>query len=481
MSRNSLKVLLFLFGLFLNSSAFAKDISLVKAFPNLEFELAVFLTNSADATNRIFVVERAGRILVFPNDPEVTSPEVFLDIEDRVDHSQSFEKGLLGLAFHPDYMNNGFFYVTYTAGPDSLLRSVLSRFSVNPNNPNDSDPESELILLEIFNPTLVHFGGMLEFGKEGYLYISRGDGGSAYIAEVSDAQDLTNLRGTILRIDIDNPSGIKNYGIPPDNPLIGNTEGYMEEIWAWGLRNPWRFSIDSETGLMWGADVGEASYEEVNIIEKDRNYGWNLMEGFHCQDADTCDTTGLTMPIVEYGRTMGLGCAITGGYVYRGNDIPILKGAYVYGDWCSGNIWMLRYEDSQIVADSLLMESLVSISSFGVDEKLELYVIDFWGGSIFRFTDSSTTSLISKYTLLQNYPNPFNSVTKIRFFTPIEGRVTLIVYDLRGREVVRLLDEFEPSGHHWVFWNASNIPSGIYFYQLVAGDFVQTRKMVLLK
>ena len=400
--------------------------------------------------------------------------------------------GLIQPCISPEFLTNNNFYVSYSIGLDTIFGVVVSQFSVNPNNPNEADPESELILLEIPNTSRVHFSGMLQFAEDGYPYISKGDGGTNkeppwdYTGIVSEAQNLENLLGTILRIDVDNPSGGLNYGIPPDNPFVGNVENHREEIWVWGLRNPWRFHIDKVTGKIWVADAGQYLYEEVNIIEKGRNYGWNIIEGFHCFGNTTCDSTGLASPIIEYSHDFG--CAIIGGYVYRGSKLPDLVGAYIYADHCSGRIGLLRHEGENIVTNSLLVNSELSISSFGVDEQLELYLTDLHDSGIYRIT-AGTIGIREELHLIQNYPNPFNTVTKISYSITVSGNVSLIIYNLLGEEVTRLVDGHQIPGNYSTTWNASNISSGIYFYRLKAsptsvwraGDFVQMSKMVLLK
>jgi len=314
------------------------QISIQQAFPNLSFTNPVDLQNAGDGSNRLFVVEQEGVISVFQNDPATPSRSKFLNIRKRVD-DYGFEEGLLGLAFHPDHGTNGYFYVDYTACDPN--RIVISRFEVT-DDPNVADPESELVLIEIPDPYSNHNGGQLAFGPDGYLYISIGDGG-AFGDPSCRAQDLTELLGKILRIDVDNPSGGLNYGIPADNPYAGNTEGYREEIYASGLRNPWRMSFDNETGRLWCADVGQDLWEEINIIENGGNYGWAIMEATHCYESqwpcapDTCDQTGLTAPIYEYSHDVGI--SIVGGHVYRGNNVPDLTGKYIYTDWLSGHIW----------------------------------------------------------------------------------------------------------------------------------------------
>ncbi|MFQ5822562.1 MAG: PQQ-dependent sugar dehydrogenase [bacterium] len=469
-----------------------QNVSLVNAFPNLTFVKPVFLTHSNDGTNRIFVVEQPGRIKVFPNDAEVTRAELFLDFQNRV-NDRFTEMGLLGLAFHPDFGNNGFFYVNYTTGDFLERRTVISRFSMDINNPNLADPNSEFILLEILQPFTNHNGGMLQFGPEdGYLYIGLGDGGSGGDPE-NHGQNRATLLGAILRIDVDNPTGKLNYGIPPDNPFVGNTQGLKEEIWAYGLRNPWRFSIDPVTGELWVGDVGQNLWEEVDLIEKGKNYGWRIMEGFHCFNPSNCDPTGLALPIVEYGHN--LGCSITGGYIYRGSLQPELEGAYIYGDYCSGRIWMLRHENNQLMADSLLIEPEfdLAISSFGVDEENELFIIDH-NGKIYRFAGSPPTdvqdddvvNIPDTFSLEQNYPNPFNPETLISYQLAVVSDVELTIYNFLGQKIRTLVYERQRTGTYKVYWDGRNdagvqVSSGVYLYRLRVGRFVQTRKMILRK
>lgn len=468
----------------------SSEISLVSAFPNLRFSKPVFLTHCGDGSNRIFVVEQAGSIEVFPNDRNAANPEIFLDIRDRVNANGS-EMGLLGLAFHPDFSNNGFFYVDYTAGDNETRRTVISRFSVT-SDPNQADPNSEQILLEVSQPFSNHNAGMIQFGSDGFLYIALGDGGSGG-DPLNNGQNLTTLLAAILRIDVDNPSANLNYSIPDDNPFVGNTQGFREEIWAYGLRNPYRFSIDPVSGELWAGDVGQNAWEEIDLIEKGKNYGWNIMEGFHCYNSSNCNMTGLTLPIVEYSHNFG--CSVTGGYIYQGALRPELQGAYIYGDYCSGRIWMLRYENGQIVADSLLLDTSLSISSFGLDETNELFIIDYsttGSTQIYRFEESSPTGVSSEigtptnFTLQQNYPNPFNPSTVIHYRLASPQKVQLQIYNLAGEKIKTLVDATQAAGNYDVSWNGKDensrqVASGIYLYKLQAGDYVLTRKMILRK
>lgn len=361
-------------------------------FPNLVFDNPLGLENAGDGTNRQFVVEQRGVVKVVTDSSEgapaalqqvtrAAQSDIFLDIQDRVLFDGG-ELGLLGLAFHPDYENNGFFYLNYIA--DKPLRSVISRFAVSEGNPNIADADSEVILLEIEQPHPFHNGGQLVFGpNDGFLYISVGDGGHD---SEDNAQDLANLLGTVLRMDVDNPDGGMNYGIPSDNPFFGNTSGFREEIYAYGLRNPWRISFDSVTGALWAGDVGDSSLEEIDIIEKGKNYGWPIMEGTQCFEPPTgCDTTGLELPIWEYGR--GKGRTLIGGFVYRGSEIPELFGKYIYADFVSGRVWALSFDGMTATDNTELLrfadgDSFV-IVSFGVDEQNELYICGF-DGNIYR-------------------------------------------------------------------------------------------------
>ena len=249
---------------------------IVDAFPNLNFDQPVDIQSPKDGTNRIFVLSQPGIVFVFDNDAKTKTKKVFLDIRNKVLYGG--EQGLLGLAFHPNFKSNGFFYLDYTI--DNPRRTVVSRFRVSAKDPNKADPGSEVILFEVEQPYSNHNGGQISFGPDGYLYVSLGDGGSGGDPK-NNAQNLKSLLGKILRIDVDKKSNGKNYSIPDDNPFKGNKNGNKEEIFAFGLRNVWRFSFDKK-GNLWAADVGQNEWEELNIIEKGKNYGWRIMEGKHC-------------------------------------------------------------------------------------------------------------------------------------------------------------------------------------------------------
>jgi len=341
------------------------------AFSNLTFVDPVGIYHSGDGTNRLFVVEQEGQIKVFNNDGNTTSTNTFLDIRSIVDQDGGYtEEGLLGLAFHPNYSENGYFYVNYTDyGPK---RNVIARYSVDPDNPNEADYFSSEIILEVNQPYNNHNGGQMEFGSDGYLYISFGDGGSAGDPQ-ENGQDLSTLLATIIRIDINNESNGMNYSIPNDNPFI-NIENVRPEIYAYGLRNVWRFSFDSETELLWAADVGQNAWEEIDIIYPGLNYGWNEMEASYCYPPGSdCNPDEFELPVWEYELYVDNVCSVTGGYVYRGSDIWSLRGKYIYGDWCTGDIWALRTDNNQNYINEDVIRTNINLTSFGVDENHELY------------------------------------------------------------------------------------------------------------
>ncbi|MGD2066724.1 MAG: PQQ-dependent sugar dehydrogenase, partial [Candidatus Bathyarchaeota archaeon] len=354
-----------------------------EAFPNLTFNRPVVICHAGDGSNRLFVVAQQGEIYVFENTENVQNAKLFLDIKDSVLFGG--EQGLLGLAFHPNFSSNGFFYVDYTA--ENPRRTVIARFSVSQDNPDEGDMDSEQVILEVMQPYGNHNGGQIVFGPDGFLYISLGDGGSGG-DPLGNGQNRSTLLGSILRIDVDTPSeGIK-YSIPADNPFVGNTQGYREEIYAYGLRNPWRFSFDPVTGWLWTGDVGQNRLEEIDIVEKGGNYGWNIMEGSQCYSpSEGCNSTGLELPLWEYGRDFGV--SVTGGFVYRGSMLPDLVGAYVYGDFGSGRIWALEYSGVDEPDNRELVDTELSIASFGIDEANELYICAF-DEKIYKLTTQAT-------------------------------------------------------------------------------------------
>ncbi|SIR02046.1 PQQ-dependent sugar dehydrogenase [Maribacter ulvicola] len=337
------------------------------AFSNLTFNQPIDLQSAGADSTRLFVAEKGGVIKVFSNDATTEEVTTFLDISART--ATASELGLLGFAFHPEYASNGFLYVTYT--PNDEL-AVVSRFKVSETNAAMVEDASETILLEIPQPATNHNGGQLAFGSDGYLYIASGDGGGSGDPD-GNAQNLESLLGKILRIDVDGMDEGLNYAIPSDNPYV-EKENARGEIYAYGFRNPWRFSFDKETNTLWAADVGQDKKEEIDVVVKGGNYGWNIAEGTSCFLEDDCDTTDLIAPLYEYGRTEN-DKSVTGGYVYRGDAIPELQGLYIYGDFVSGRIWAL----DQAGTNTLIFESNLAISSFGTDANNELYICAFDG------------------------------------------------------------------------------------------------------
>ncbi len=342
------------------------------AYPNLSFTQPLGIYHSNDGTNRTFVVEKGGTIWVFNSSKNSTTKYLFLDVSSLLDTGD--EVGLLGLAFHPNYSTNGIFFIDYVAaGP---RRTVVASYKVNESDPNKANLSSAITVIEVDQPFSNHNGGQIAFGPDNYLYIALGDGGGSG-DPLNNSQNRSTLLGSILRINV----STLPYTIPTDNPFFGNSEGFKEEIYAYGLRNPWRFSFDFVTGWFWVADVGEHLWEEIDIIESGKNYGWHFMEGNH-HYTGTYNISKLELPIFEYPHPIG--DSITGGFVYRGADNPLLYGHYVYGDFITGKIWALLYDGVNAPTNVLLSSNpTIKISSFGLDENNELLIVNF-GGSIYR-------------------------------------------------------------------------------------------------
>jgi glucose/arabinose dehydrogenase len=351
----------------------------------------ILLTHAGDGSQRIFVPQQQGIIHSFKPDSKETT--VFLDHSKKVVYiDKENEEGFLGLAFHPKYKTNGEFFAFYTT-TDSPHTTVVSRFKVSKDNPNKADPKSEEVLLSVNHPYWNHKGGTICFGPDGYLYIALGDGGAANDPH-SNGQNLQTLLGKILRIDVDRKEAGMKYAIPKDNPLVGKYAKKqliaMPEIYAYGLRNVWRMSFDRQTGTLWAGDVGQNLWEEIDIIVKGGNYGWNLREGKH-EFAPNSTSTGAGMiePIWEYDHEIGK--SITGGVVYRGKKFPELVGHYIYGDYVSGKIWALKYDQQKkaVVANRTIpyAGAVLAMMSFGEDEDGEVYftVVSPTGKGIYTF------------------------------------------------------------------------------------------------
>ncbi len=357
----------------------------IPVFASVKLSMPTALVQAPDDGSRWFAIERTGRIVVFDDDTENAVGTTFLDISARVESGPS-ESGLLGIAFHPDFAINGEVFVAYTE--HRPLVSVISRFRSIDNN-QTLDPTSEEIILKVRQPRNTHNGANLVFGpKDGFLYAGFGDGGGSGDPD-SNGQDTTTLLGSIIRIDVDKATG---YDIPPDNPfagsqpcLQGSSAGTSScpEIFAWGLRNPWRFSFDSLTGDLWVGDVGQDKWEEVNRVEVGQNYGWNTREGAHCfPPGSNCESNGLVDPITEYDHSLGL--SITGGFVYRGSAIPGLQGQYIFADYVLGRIWAVPADSVVGTAPTEIGDTAHFIASFGEGVDGELYVINYGTGTIHK-------------------------------------------------------------------------------------------------
>jgi len=365
-----------------SAAAFTLSLTLFKS----GFAKPVFLTSPNDGSGRRFVVQQGGKIKVITSAGTVLTTPV-LDISAKV--SKGSEQGLLGMAFHPNFASNGKFYVNYTnlAGD-----TAITEYRLSPPSSNRVTLAGRRVMT-IAQPYANHNGGDIAFGPDGYLYIATGDGGSGGDPG-NRAQSLSSLLGKILRINVNGKTSTRGYLIPSSNPYVGKTG--RDEIWSRGLRNPWRFSIDSATGSLWIGDVGQDRYEEIdrtgraaNLVGgKAKNYGWRVLEGRHCyRPATGCSTTGKTMPLIEYphnvANTTDDNCAVTGGYVYRGTASPLLVGQYVFGDYCSGRIWTVGAAATSPATPVLRLNTSYNISSFGLGPSKELYMLTI-GGSIYR-------------------------------------------------------------------------------------------------
>ncbi len=331
------------------------------------------LEQANDGSGRLFAVEQGGRIKIIQNGAVLSPP--FLDISGRI--STGGEMGLLGLSFHPNFQVNRKFYVNYVRTMSGQIQSVIAEYQVSTGNPNFSDPATERILLTVnqagnFNN---HKAGQLAFGPDGLLYFGLGDGGSGG-DPFGNGQNKSVLLGKMMRIDVNTTSPGLQYGIPSDNPFASG--GGLPEIWAYGFRNPWRFSFDRTTGRQFVADVGQDMFEEIDIVQKGGNFGWNTMEGLHCFNPSSgCNQSGLVLPIVEYNHSEGN--AVIGGFVYHGPAIPSLQGIYLFADFGTGKIWELQETSPNNWTRTLVMTTGFNISSFGQDQAGELYVVDLAG------------------------------------------------------------------------------------------------------
>lgn len=380
-------------------------VTLEGAFPALSLDRPVWLTEVPDGSGRVVIVEQRGKATILPKNSDGAAATEFLNIESRQPHVDN-EEGFLSLAFHPQFKSNGLFYIYYNQ--QKPRRSVISEFKISATDSNKADLASERILLTVPQPYGNHKGGQVSFGPDGYLYIGLGDGGAANDPHDS-GQNTAVLLAKILRIDVNSRTSVRQgwlrnevkleYGIPKDNPFVGESERYgaRKETYAWGLRNPWRFSWDRETGDLWAGDVGQDEWEEIDLIVKGGNYGWPVREGFHHFKPGPKGAQFIE-PVIEYPHRAELqaqsqfpdhspGLSVTGGYVYRGKKYPALRGVYVYADFSLGTIWGLRYANGKLVEHSALLNQPKNVASFAEDADGELYVLCF-DDKIFKLTVS---------------------------------------------------------------------------------------------
>jgi glucose/arabinose dehydrogenase len=452
---------------------------LVDAYPGLTFNRPVDLQAPPDGTPRLFVVEQGGRIRVFPTNAGSPAAATFLDVTGLVQGASSGELGLLGLAFHPRFSQNGQFFVFYTRrGSTTQFEEVVARYRVSTTNANVADPASAEVLLTVPDIYSNHNGGQLQFGPDGYLYVALGDGGSGGDPQNS-GQNTGTLLGSILRLDVDaragslapecDPAG--RYRVPADNPFAGPAAG-CGEIYAYGLRNPWRFSFGPD-GTLWAADVGQGAWEEVNKVTKGGNYGWNVMEGSRCYNAASCNTGGKVLPVHEYGHNSAGGFSITGGYVHpaTGGGCSNLGNWYVFGDYVTKHIWALRERSGAApnVIPIVNGSQGVAVSTFGLDPAGRLLVAEHTGsGRLMAFNcaalpvgTTAAATAPAPLTLTLAGAQPFDAAMALHLAVDRPRRVTVAAYDVLGREVARVF-EGEATGAQPLTLDGAGLSPGVY-------------------
>jgi glucose/arabinose dehydrogenase len=472
----------------LTSAAHAQTVGVEDAFPGLTFQSPVGLETAPGQPDRVYILEKNGRV-------QTTllggaGANTFLDLRDRVD-SQG-EGGLLGLAFHPDYAENGRLFASYTApvtNPQVGTRVLVSRVSefvtvclTASGSECFAEADSERVLLEVDQPRDNHNGGMIAFGPDGLLYVALGDGGGGG-DEFENGQDPTTLLGALLRIGVDDVPEGEPYAIPEDNPFALTDGPERDEIYAYGFRNPWKFSFDAETGALWLGDVGQSAYEEVNVVEVGGNYGWNEVEGPACYPAgSSCDPDRFDAPVYSYAHGSGTGFSITGGFVYRGSAIPDLVGRYLYADYLTGRVWALDAAGGE-PQSTLLVErydgSSARVSALERGPDGEPYVVAYNAGRVFRLvslTSSAGETPSARPSLVLAGPNPFRSQTAVE----VAGRgrpVRVAVYDALGREVAVLHDGPAADSLRLTLGGRGLAP-GVYVVQSVGADGVAAVRVV---
>ncbi|WP_082333811.1 PQQ-dependent sugar dehydrogenase [Mangrovimonas sp. TPBH4] len=452
-------------------NAFSQDIN-IEAF-------ATGLVNPVNikhaGDDRLFVVEQEGTIQII-NSEGVLNSSPFLDISSIV-YDGASEQGLLGLAFHPNYASNGYFYVNYI---NNSQNTVISRFERS--DINTADPDSELILLNITQPYNNHNGGDLAFGTDGYLYIATGDGGNFGDPE-DRAQDLSTLLGKLLRIDVDTPSGANNYGIPSDNPFISNPNA-LDEIWAYGLRNPWKFSFDKDTDDLWIADVGQNLYEEINMVSPSvsadgLNYGWRCYEGNNAYNSTDCpDDSTLTFPVGVYAHSGNGGptkCSITGGYRYRGNEQSALEGLYFFADFCSNEIGYLEPDANEWTMTFTSPYLNNEWSCFGEDVNGELYIAGLTSGTVYKITTNSLSTSESQIKDIKIYTNSHNNTITIDLINSASLN-EINLYNIQGR-FLKSITNFESSK---ITFSSESYASGVYLLELKKTNGSRSIKKIIV-
>lgn len=455
--------------------------SLSNAFPNLPtFSLPIEVIQIADGSGRWFVVQQRGLIYVVNNDSTTNQRKVFLNLSSIVSQSGS-ETGLLGLAFHPNYTSNRYFYVSYTRSISGQLTSIVSRYTTSASNPDSALPNSELVILSEPQPFSNHNGGQIAFGPDQLLYISWGDGGSGGDPG-NRSQNRSLLLGKMLRINIDATAPGLNYAIPSTNPFFQNANGWRQEIFSWGLRNVWKFSFDLPTGRLWAADVGQNEWEEISTLRSGENYGWRLMEGNVCfNPTSNCNNGTLTLPVWVYNHNNG-DASITGGFVYRGSAIPALTGRYVYGDFVSGRVWALAYDSINPSTNALLLNTGKNISGFAQGLNAELYVISYSEGRIFRLNGPAGVAGIKapdqSVTVYEVYPNPAKELINLRIELSKPQKIKFSLLDLQGKEVQQYAEQTKVAGRHQVQLTLDTALSpGMYYLRISSGKERSIRKI----
>lgn len=430
---------------------------------------ATGLTNPVGIENagddRLFVVERRGFIQVLSATGELFM-DPFLDI-DAIVTNNGGESGLLGLAFHPDYSTNGYFYVNYI---NNSGNTVVSRFTASSPTSNTADAGSELVLMTIDQPFSNHNGGHIAFGPNGYLYIGTGDGGSG--GDPGDrAQNLTVPLGKLLRIDVDNTSNGNNYAIPIDNPFNGSTT-LVEEIWSYGLRNPWRFSFDRDTGEIWIADVGQNAIEEINMVPLSStalNYGWRCYEGDAAYNlADCPPASNLQFPVAQYTHNSSgaFKCSITGGFRYRGTAQPSLEGLYFFADYCSDEIGILEYDGADWNMSFTEQYSGNGWTTFGEDMNGEIYIAGISSGNVYKIIDATLSVSEEALSNIKIYPNPVSDTVIIDTSSTPEKIEHILLYDLHGKIITSIHNPTESI----TSISTAEIQSGFYLVEIITID-----------